>query len=33
VTLCPVDCIPLNPDYQETHDQLYSKYLSLTLKN
>ena len=24
--VCPVDCIPLNPDIPETHDQLMTKY-------
>jgi ferredoxin len=28
--VCPVDCIPLNPDVVETHEQLYAKYLELT---
>ena len=28
--VCPVDCIPLNPDFAETHEQLYEKYLRLT---
>jgi ferredoxin len=28
--VCPVDCIPLNPDFVETHEQLYEKYLRLT---
>ena len=28
--VCPVDCIPLNPDYFEGRDQLYQKYLRLT---
>jgi ferredoxin len=28
--VCPVDCIPLNPAFSETHDQLYAKYLRLT---
>lgn len=28
--VCPVDCIPLNPDYQETKEQLLQKYHSLT---
>ena len=28
--VCPVDCIPLNPDYVETQEQLYEKYLRLT---
>lgn len=26
VLLCPVDCIPLDPAFQETHEQLWSKY-------
>jgi len=29
VSLCPVDCIPLNPDYPETHKQLLQKFHSL----
>jgi len=33
VAVCPVDCIPLNPDYVETHEQLHEKYLRLTLKD
>ena len=28
--VCPVDCIPLNPDIVETKDELYAKYLKLT---
>ena len=28
--VCPVDCIPLNPDYVETQEQLHEKYLRLT---
>ncbi|MDP1538248.1 MAG: YfhL family 4Fe-4S dicluster ferredoxin [Burkholderiales bacterium] len=28
--VCPVDCIPLDPDYQETREQLQEKYLKLT---
>ncbi|HUP95299.1 MAG TPA: YfhL family 4Fe-4S dicluster ferredoxin [Burkholderiales bacterium] len=28
--VCPVDCIPLDPDFVETHEQLYEKYLRLT---
>jgi ferredoxin len=28
--VCPVDCIPLNPAFAETHEQLYAKYLRLT---
>jgi len=26
VDVCPVDCIPLNPDYQETREELMEKY-------
>lgn len=29
VTLCPVDCIPLNPDWQESEAQLLQKFQSL----
>ena len=29
VQVCPVDCIPVNPDHQETREQLYAKYLRL----
>lgn len=28
--VCPVDCIPVNPDYQETQEQLQEKYEKLT---
>lgn len=28
--ICPVDCIPLNPDYVETPQQLLEKYRRLT---
>ena len=28
--VCPVDCIPLNPNYSETQEQLMSKYQMLT---
>lgn len=28
--VCPVDCIPLNPVYPETHGQLLEKYRLLT---
>ena len=28
--VCPVDCIPLDPDFAETKDQLFEKYLRLT---
>lgn len=30
VIVCPVDCIPLNPDYVESQDQLMDKYKRLT---
>ena len=30
VTVCPVDCIPLDPDRVETPDQLLEKYRKLT---
>lgn len=30
VELCPVDCIPLNPDVKESQQQLHDKYLRLT---
>ena len=29
VDVCPVDCIPLNPDYQESQDELMTKYKRL----
>ena len=28
--VCPVDCIPLNPEWVETNEQLHEKYLRLT---
>jgi ferredoxin len=28
--VCPVDCIPFNPDVVETREQLFEKYLKLT---
>jgi len=28
--VCPVDCIPLDPAFVETKEQLYAKYLKLT---
>ncbi len=28
--VCPVDCIPLDPNHVETHDQLMEKYRQLT---
>lgn len=27
--VCPVDCIPFNPDFQETKEELMKKYLGL----
>ena len=27
--VCPVDCIPLNPEHQESREQLQAKYESL----
>ena len=27
--VCPVDCIPLNPDITETKEELHAKYLKL----
>ncbi len=26
VEVCPVDCIPLNPDYVESEEELMAKY-------
>jgi ferredoxin len=31
VKVCPVDCIPLNPGFVETKEQLYEKYKRLTV--
>lgn len=28
--ICPVDCIPRDPEHQETQDQLKTKYITLT---
>jgi len=28
--VCPVDCIPLDPNNHETHEQLLAKYIKLT---
>ncbi len=28
--VCPIDCIPLDPDRQESRDALMTKYLRLT---
>jgi ferredoxin len=27
--VCPIDCIPFNPDVRETHDELMAKYTRL----
>lgn len=29
VAVCPVSCIPLNPEYAETKEQLMDKYMKL----
>lgn len=28
--VCPIDCIPLNPDHRETQDALMEKYIRIT---
>jgi hypothetical protein len=33
VEVCPVDCIPKNPEREENQDQLYEKYLKLVGKS
>lgn len=30
--VCPVDCIPLNPDRPESKDELMAKFIKLTSK-
>ena len=30
VQVCPVDCIPVNPEREESREELYQKYLRLT---
>ncbi|MEJ2565370.1 MAG: YfhL family 4Fe-4S dicluster ferredoxin [Gammaproteobacteria bacterium] len=30
VAVCPVECIPQDPEHPETRDQLHAKYLQLT---
>jgi ferredoxin len=30
VQICPVECIPLHPDWHETKEQLFAKYERLT---
>ena len=33
VEVCPIDCIPLNPDVVESREQLMQKYFFLTQKH
>lgn len=33
VELCPVECIPVHPDHQESQDQLMLKYEALMREN
>lgn len=30
VDVCPVDCIPEDPDHKETYEELYAKFQRLT---
>ena len=30
VEVCPVDCIPLDPQRRESRDELYARYLRIT---
>jgi ferredoxin len=30
VDICPIDCIPLDPDHEETQEALLAKYRLLT---
>ena len=30
--VCPVDCIPLDPEHEETQEELQEKYLRITSK-
>jgi ferredoxin len=32
VAVCPVNCIPLNPEFRETREQLQQKYRDLMAK-
>jgi len=32
VEVCPVDCIPLDPDHVESREELFAKYQQLELK-
>jgi len=33
VEVCPVDCIPVNPEFMETQDQLLQKYKKIVSQN
>jgi len=33
VQVCPVDCIPLDPEHAETQEELMAKYQRLTAKS
>ena len=33
VEVCPVECIPNDPDHPETHEQLMKKFLRLSVEN
>jgi ferredoxin len=33
VEVCPIDCIPLNPDVVESRERLLQKYIQLTQKH
>jgi ferredoxin len=30
VEVCPVDCIPKDPEHEESYEQLYQKYLRIS---
>ena len=30
IEVCPVDCIPINPEHVESHERLQAKYARLT---
>ena len=30
VEVCPVDCIPKDPEHEESYEDLYKKYLKIT---
>jgi ferredoxin len=32
VDICPIDCIPLDPDHRESQEELLQKYEKLTAK-